>query len=66
MAGEPCPFCGARIVPLIVGGFKKCHICGGMWYDAGGGRTIGRGYVGGGAGAAEVYATTWTRLTNHT
>jgi hypothetical protein len=48
------------MVPLIIGIFKKCPVCGRMWYDAGGGRTIrkGYGYGGGGAEAAEAYATT--------
>jgi Zn-finger nucleic acid-binding protein len=58
MATEPCPFCGARIVPIIYGFFKKCPICGGVWYESGGGgRTIKKGYGGGGSGAAEEYAT---------
>lgn len=30
---EPCPFCGARIKPIMIGGIKKCPLCGGMWYD---------------------------------
>jgi len=57
MAIEPCPFCNARIVPLMIGIFKKCPVCGRMWYDAGRGRTIRKryGYGSGGAGAAEVY-----------
>ena len=33
---EPCPFCGARIVPLMIGGFKKCPLCGRMWSEGGG------------------------------
>ena len=57
MAIEPCPFCGARMVPLMIGIFKKCPVCGRMWYDAGGGRTIRKRY-GYGGGGAEAYATT--------
>jgi Zn-finger nucleic acid-binding protein len=56
MVTEPCPFCGARIVPIVYGPFKKCPACGGMWYESGGGTTRRR-YGGGGAGAAEAYAT---------
>ena len=58
MSTEPCPFCRARIVPIIYGSFKKCPACGGVWYESGGGgRTTRRGYGGGGAGSAEAYAT---------
>jgi len=44
MAIEPCPFCGARIIPLMIGIFKKCPVCGRMWYDAGGGRAVRKRY----------------------
>jgi len=58
MATEPCPFCRARIVPVIYGSFKKCPVCGGVWYESGGGgRTTRRGYGGGGSGSVEAYAT---------
>jgi len=51
MAIEPCPFYGARIIPLMIGIFKKCPVCGRMWYDAGGGRIIRKRYGYGGGGA---------------
>jgi ribosomal protein L37AE/L43A len=33
---EPCPFCGARIMPLMIGDIKKCPVCGRMWSEGGG------------------------------
>jgi hypothetical protein len=33
---EPCSFCGARIMPLMIGDIKKCPVCGRMWSEGGG------------------------------
>jgi len=52
---EPCPFCGARIVPLMIGVFKKCPLCGRMWSEGGGfGARLRYGDEGGGGAAAAV------------
>lgn len=32
---EPCPFCRARIIPIMEGGVKICPLCGGRWFDFG-------------------------------
>ena len=35
---EPCPRCGARIVPIkIGGGVKVCPICRFRWFESGSG-----------------------------
>ena len=55
MSAEPCPNCGARVVMIRIGEFKKCPVCGHIWYDAGPGRSARHPYTGsGGAGAMEV------------
>ena len=48
---EPCPFCGARIKPIKVGEFKKCPVCGGTWYESGGGSAKTPTSFSGGGGA---------------
>lgn len=37
---EPCPECGRRIKPIKKGIFKKCPICGFVWFESNSG---GRG-----------------------
>ena len=55
MPTEPCPFCGARVVPRRIGDMKQCPSCGGRWFESGGG--IGEKYYdAGGGGGAEVAA----------
>ena len=51
---EPCPFCGIRIFPIKEGPFKRCPICGGRWYESGGGGIRSSLDTGGGGACAVV------------
>jgi len=55
---EPCPFCGAKIRPMMVGlNIKQCPVCGNRWIEGGGGgRTHSRDGSDSGGGAAVAVA----------
>jgi len=51
---EPCPFCRARIKPLVTGKIKQCPACRGRWMESGNNWGADRTtpYTGGGGIAA--------------
>jgi len=57
VSAEPCPNCGARVVMIRIGVFKKCPVCGHMWYDAGSGRSVRHPYTGSGGAAAMKWSS---------